>query len=262
MKLPPGETNTSPYTLNPLETYLGRGNYERLAGTHSSYETICDLIAKTDPATIIAVDGPSNGGKTTFTETFIDFYRTQNIPITFIPLDYFLTDRRTRSDLTAAIAEGRIGIDNYSQLAWEQERFRETIQCVKTIAQSSQEVQEIAIPNVYNRQTGDKADTKTISVEPGAIIITEGVGIQIYHHDLFDLTVRVDTYDDKIILERLRMRELQKHDAALRLDDSFLKERLQQVDIPHTHYLRDNAPSAHFVIDTSCFEEMAVYRHR
>ena len=260
MKLPPGEIIPVSNVRNPLEAYLSRGNYERLQGIHASYETISVLIASTSPSTIIAVDGPSNGGKTTLTRSLFDFYKAQSIPVALLPLDFFLTDRSNRNHLSSAIAKGDVKIDDYSSLAWEQDRFREAILQTKILS-NSPKTQELLIPNTYNRQTGDTSDTQAITIEPGAIIITEGVGIQTYHSDLFDVTVRVDTYNNDIIFERLKARELQKADPRIRLDDDFLKKRLDIVDIPHTHHLRAHAPCADFVVDTSNFDQMVIYRH-
>lgn len=38
--------------------------------------------------------------------------------------------------------------------------------------------------------------------------------------------------------------------------------RFDTIDAPHTEYLRANSPNPHFVVDTSNFDDMLVYKHR
>jgi len=262
MKLSPGEGDATGQQLDTLESYLRRGGYEQLDGHHSSYDTICERLIATDPASIVAIDGPSNSGKTSLTGSLVDFYERQGIPVSFIPLDYFLTDRATRNGINQAISEGLLPIADYSAAGWEQGRYRETLLLAKQLAACSSESYSLSIPNVYDRQTGTKEGTKSVIVHPGSIIVTEGVGIQAYHGEFFDSKIRVDASSNDILFRRVLERERQKPEGTPRLPDDFLRTRYEIVDAPHTDYLRMNTPDADFVVDTSNFNEMLLYKHR
>lgn len=261
MKLSPGEGNATSQQFNTLEAYLRRGRYERLDSPHCSYDTICERLITTEPCSIVAIDGPSNSGKTSLTRALVDFYKRQGIPVSFIPLDYFLTDRATRNGINQAISGGLLPIADYSAAGWEQERYRETVLLAKQITESSSASYTLSIPHVYDRQTGTKESTQSVIIHPGSILVTEGVGIHAYHGEFFDSKIRVDANSNDILLRRVLERERQKPEGALRLPDDFLQTRYEIVDAPHTDYLRMNTPNADFVVDTSNFDGMLLYKH-
>jgi hypothetical protein len=91
--------------------------------------------------------------------------------------------------------------------------------------------------------------------------VTEGVGIHAYHGEFFDNKIRVDANSNDILFRRVLERERQKPEGASRLPDDFLQTRYEIVDAPHTDYLRMNTPDADFVVDTSNFSEMLLYKH-
>lgn len=259
MKFLTGEGNTTDQQLATLGSYLQRGGYVKLGIPHASYDTICEqLIIR--PSSIVAVDGPSNGGKTSLTKALVGFCEKQGLPVSFVPLDYFLTDRATRNVINQAIAEGRLSIADYSAAGWEQGRYRATILLAKRLAECSPEPCVLSVPNAYDRQTGTKAHTESIVVYPGSIIVTEGVGIQAYHGELFDNKIRVDASSNDILLKRVLERERQKPARTSRLSDDFLQSRYAVVDAPHTNYLRTLHPNADFVVDASRFGEMLLYK--
>lgn len=262
MRVSPGEGGVTNQKNDTLESYLRRGAYERLSGCHSSYDTIRERLIATEPSSIVAIDGPSNSGKTSLTRSLVDFYEGQGVPVSFIPLDYFLTDRATRNAINRAISEGLLSIADYSAAGWEQERYRETLQLAKQLAAYGSESYTLSIPHVYDRQTGTKESTETVVVHPGSIIVTEGVGIHAYHGEFFDSKIRVDASSNDILFRRVLERERQKPEGMLRLPDDFLQTRYETVDAPHTDYLRANTPDADFVVDTSNFNEMLLYVHR
>jgi uridine kinase len=262
MKLSPGEGTANGRQLGTLEAYLQRGGYEKLDDSHSSYDTICERLIATDPSSIVAIDGPSNGGKTSLTKALVGFYESQGIPVSFIPLDYFLTDRATRNGINQAISAGSLAIADYSEAGWEQARYRETLLLAKQLSEHGSEPSVLSIPNAYDRRTGTKEGTESVIVQPGSIIVTEGVGIQAYHSEFLDYKIRVDASDNDILLRRVLERERQKPEGTSRLTDDFLQMRYGIVDAPHTDYLRMNTPSADFVVDTSNFSEMQLYKHR
>ena len=261
MKLPPGEGEIARPQLGTLEGYLRRGGYERIGATYSSYDEICEQLIDTSPGSLVAIDGPTNGGKTTLMKALVGFYERQGIPVAFIPLDHFLTDRATRSGINQAISEGQLAIADYSAAGWEQERYRETILLAQEIARHSSEPFALPIPNAYDRQTGTKESVQSVVIHPGSVIVTEGVGIQTYHGEFFDTKIRVDVHDDATLLKRVLGRERQKPESVTRLPDDFLQMRYEVVDAPHTEHLRTNAPVADFVIDTSDFDELLLYKH-
>lgn len=261
MKLSPGEGDVTGRQLGTLEAYLQRGRYERLDDLHTSYDTMCEQLITTDPSSIVAIDGPSNSGKTSLTKALVGFYERQGIPVSFIPLDYFLTDRSTRNAINQAISEGRLPIADYSEAGWEQGRYRETLLLAKQLAERSSESYSLSIPNVYDRRTGTKESTKSVIIHPGSIIVTEGVGIQAYHGEFFDNKIRVDANSNDILFRRVLERERQKPEVASRLPDDFLQTRYEIVDAPHTDFLRMNTPDADFVVDTSNFSGMLLYKH-
>lgn len=261
MRLSPGEGGATDQRFDTLEAYLRRGRYEQLDGPHSSYDTICGRLITTDPSSIVAIDGPSNSGKTSLTRALVGFYERQGIPVSFIPLDYFLTDRPTRNGIDQVIYEGLLPIADYSAAGWEQERYRETILLAKQIAARSSEPYALSIPDVYDRQTGTKEGTQAVIIHPGSIIVTEGVGIHAYHGEFFDNKIRVDANSNDILFKRVLERERQKPEGTPRLPDDFLRTRYEIVDAPHTDFLRANTPEADFVVDTSNFSEMLLYKH-
>lgn len=245
-----------------FEAYLRRGNYERLETTHDSYEAICDIVASSDPATVIAIDGPSNAGKTSLTRAIAAYYEGHGIPVSLIPLDYFLTDRDTRNKIVQAVAGKSMTIDGYSSVAWEQERYRASIAKAKELAMwSSEEAASLSITEAYNRLTGRKDSTHTIPVQAGGIILTEGVGIHAYHDDLFDIRIRVDTHQPDTLLGRVLRREQEKPLEAQQSED-YLRHRYDLIHAPHTSHLRTKTPEVDYVIDTSSFDAMALYRRR
>lgn len=261
MKLPAGEADVPRPRLDTLNAYLQRGEYE-LPDIHTSYDTISKHLATNNPASLIAVDGPSNGGKTSLARALVNFYEVRGVPVSFIPLDYFLADRAARKGINQAITEGRLSIADYSAAGWEQDRYRETVLRAKDIATHAVEAQTIAIPHAYSRQTGTKEDTQNVTIQPGSIVVTEGVGIQTYHGDFFDTKIRVDTRNESTLLSRVLEREQQKPEGVSRLDDQFLRMRYETIDVPHTAYLRTNTPVADFLVDTSDFDEILLYKHR
>lgn len=258
MKLPAGEVHYEP-SHNNLNYYLKRGAYEMVA-SRLSYNTLCNHVALTDPASVIALDGPTNGGKTSLANAFVDFYLGHGVPVAFVPLDYFLTDRGIRHHIMQDIMWGRAGVADYSSLAWEQERYRNSVLTVKRIAATCRGPQIFDIPNSYNRRTG-RADTlHSIVIHPGSIIVTEGVGLHAYHSAFFDRTLWIDASDTDVILERVLERERQKSEDN-RLADDFLRARYEIVDAPHTTFLRSISSVADFVVDTLSFDNLLLYKH-
>lgn len=261
MKKIPGEHNNS-VADDTFEAYLRRGNYERMNTSYSSYEAIADIVASSDPATVIAIDGPSNAGKTSLTKAIAAHYEACGIPVSLIPLDYFLTDRETRNRIVQAMASESLTIDGYSDVAWEQERYRESIKRAKEIAlQASKAIGLVSIDNAYNRLTGRKDSSHSIPIQTGGIILTEGVGIHAHHDDLFDIRVRVDTHHPDTLLRRVLGREQEKP-LGTRLPEDYLRRRYDLIDGPHTSHLRSKSPEADYVLDTSNFEAMTLYRRR
>lgn len=257
----PGEYN-NPAADDTFEAYLRRGNYERLDTFHDSYETICDIVASSDPATVIAIDGPSNAGKTSLTKAIAAYYEGHGIPVSLLPLDYFLTDRDTRNEIIKAIADENMTVHDYSGVAWEQERYRASIIRAKEIAlQPSEEAKSLSVLNAYNRLTGRKDSTHSIPVHTGGIILTEGVGIHAYHDELFDIRIRVDTHHPDTLLKRVLGREREKPVEAQQ-PESYLRRRYDLIDAPHTSHLRTKTPEVDYVLDTSSFGAMALYRRR
>lgn len=256
-----GEHNNH-VAADTFEAYLNRGNYERLEAHHRSYETICDIILSSDPAIVIAIDGPSNAGKTSLTKAIAARYERYGIPVSMIPLDFFLTDRETRNGIVQAVEDERLTIDRYSEAAWEQERYRASIARAKEIVlRSSDEASSLTIPDAYSRLTGRKDSAHAIPVQPGGIILTEGVGIHACHDDLFDIRVRVDTHYSHTLLGRVLSRELEKPDDARQPED-YLRRRYALIDAPHTNHLRAKAPEVDYVLDTSNFDAMTLYKRR
>jgi uridine kinase len=259
MTISPGEGNHFTYNTNTLEIYLERGNYECLDEIHSSYYTICEAIAPIEASIVIAIDGPTNGGKTSLANTLVDFYTHHNIPVSLLSLDHFLTDRKTRTAITQSMAEDHFDIADYSHAAWEQDNYRASIALAKQLTMRPTP-QTLTISNSYDRLTGAKERNESIPMFPGGIIITEGVGIHTYHSDLFDVKIRVDTRESETLVRRLLQRERQKPADTLRLDEEFLLHRHNLIDAPHTAFLRDTSPNADFVVDASNFEAMLVHK--
>lgn len=261
MKKIPGEHNNS-VADDTFEAYLRRGSYERLEASHKSYETILDIVASSDPATVIAIDGPSNAGKTSLTKALVARYEAYGIPISLVPLDYFLTDRETRNGIVQDVASESLTIDGYSDVAWEQDRYRESIKRAKEIAlQATEGIGVLSIDNAYNRLTGKKDSDHSIPIQAGGIILTEGVGIHAYHDDLFDIRIRVDTHHPDTLLKRVLGREREKPNNAQQPED-YLRRRYDLIDAPHTSHLRTKSPEVDYVLDTSDFEAMTLYRRR
>lgn len=244
-----------------LHEYLRNDTYEVLR-SRSSYAIICEYLRSATPGSIVAIDGPSNGGKTSLATAFTTFYESRGIPVVFIPLDYFLTDRETRKGINQAISEGFMDIANYSAAAWEQARYHETLLSIRGITAYTSAPHHLTLPDVYDRATGMKDSVQSITIRPGSIILTEGVGIHMYHEKLFDMNIRVDVHDEDILLERVLAREHQKPAGVPQLSDEFLQMRYEVVDAPHTDYLRTYTSPADFVIDTSDFDRMLLYRRR
>jgi uridine kinase len=236
--------------------YLQRGNY-RAIETCASYDEICELLGVASVASVVAIDGPANGGKTSLAESVKKFYRTAGRATCSIPLDYFMIARQARTRIYETIATGDLEISEYSAVGWRQDEYRETLLCAKGIIEHPLRSGAVQIPNAYDRDTGMTDETQTISVISGGVIVTEGVGLHAYHSDLFDLGIRVDAGND-ILLERVIDREQQKP-PRLRLPEDFLTWRYKAVDGPHTNHLRAISPLVDLVIDTSNFSEMIVY---
>jgi|GEM_PF-3136477 len=243
-----------------LEAYLMSGVYELSAGQFESYAKISEVIAYMDAPGVIAVDGPTSSGKTSLTQSLVEHYERQGLPVTILPLDYLLTDRDTRHIAYQSIVEGRMGVAEYSGAAWEHARYRQVLEAATDIMLSAAEPQTLIIPSTYNRSTGRSEITQPVRVYPGGIIITEGVGLHAYHGDLMDSRVRVDVRDDDALLQRIFARE-QLKDPASRLAETYLQWRYTLVDLPHTAYLRSaSSGCADYVVDTSDQVGMLVYK--
>lgn len=261
MNFPPNGNHIHGPQISALDAYLNRGTYEKQPELHSSYNTVCEHIATANPGSVIAIDGPSSGGKTSLTEALVNFYETQGVPVAFLSLDHFLINRQTRGNINHAIREGQLAIPDYSGVGWEQAHYLENIMLAKHLATTSDSPQVLHVPYTYDRQTGENNGVHSLLIHPGSIIITEGVGTHTYHGNSFDKLVRVDTHDGSLLLERVLEREHKKPQGVPRQSDDFLQMRYNIVDAPHTAYLRENAPPADYVLDTTNFDQMLLYKH-
>lgn len=247
--------------MSTLAEYLKYGNYEAV-GIYESYEKVCMAIAPTDAPQVIAVDGPTNSGKSSLTTALVDHYAANGIAVASLPLDYFLTDRETRQEVFRALEAGTIEPSAYSHAAWEHGRYRTCLLAVRAILLGEmKETEEIVVPDAYNRLTGRRDEEKCIPVATGGVIVTEGVGLHAYHSDLFDIRIRTDVADDGALLNRVLARERQKPTGVSRLSDDYLEWRYNLVDGPHTAYLREaSTGTAEIVVDTSQFDGVIVYK--
>jgi uridine kinase len=251
---------TSPNAHQGLPTdYLRRGNYE-IVGACASYEEICKLLGTTSISSVIAIDGPSNSGKTSLAESMANFYKAQGVDACILPLDFFLVNRETRAKIHTRIADGSLDIAGYSAIAWRQDSYEAALLTIKNIINHATRTKSLQIHNVYNRNTGASDETQSITVGTGSIIITEGVGLHTYHADPPCMTVRVDASDDVLLGRVLNREKLKPSDS--RMQEVFLAWRFEAVDRLHTDYLRFVSPFADFVVDTSDFNKMLVYRRR
>ncbi len=244
-----------------LAEYLEDGGYTALDTTFSSYEAVCEVVAPPEAPQIVAIDGPTNSGKTSLTTALTNFYSERESPVSFLPLDYFLTDRDVRNGVFQALEAGEIDTSEYSHVAWEQYKYRACLLAAgHMLKQEVATTQSVVVPDAYDRLTGKKDQERSIAIPLGGILLTEGVGLHAYHNGLFDVRIRTDIQDDNSLLDRVLEREHQKPPGTPRLDDAYLEWRYNLVDAPHTSYLRDtSAGRADFVIDTTDFTNMVIY---
>jgi len=236
---------------NNITAYVHAGNYIKI-GEFQNFESIFSQIVPPAGPYSIGIDGPASGGKTTVTDALTKYYSAKNIPVTVLPLDFFMSDRNVRSKLNNDIAQGIIPIDSYSLHGWDHPRYLQYLKMLKEIIeQKSGSIKHISIQNAYSRKSGKRDKNETRTVVPQGIVITEGTGIHLYHKELFDLSIRVDVNNTKILLNRVVSREKEKPvESQLTVD--YLLERYQNTDVPHAAYLRNQTQRvADIVIDTS-----------
>ncbi|HEX7963000.1 MAG TPA: hypothetical protein VF466_00255 [Candidatus Saccharimonadales bacterium] len=238
--------------------YMERGRFASFEPVFEQYLPAGEVLGSLAVPAVVAIDGPTNAGKTVFANKLADFYTARGLRVVRLPLDLFLQDRASRHAIYEAVAAGAMDIADYSQAAWEQDRYEVNIQLVRG-ALTAINKGPLTIARAYDRQTGRKDRTEEIDLQWPGVILTEGVGIHSYHSGLFDLMVRVDVPDDGVLWQRVLGRERQKPPEH-RLDEAYLKWRYDSVDAPHTAHLRElSAGRAHVVVDTADFNDMVVY---
>lgn len=243
-----------------LDAYLTAGAYTELPGPFGTYEEICKATLPLDGPLIIAVDGPTNGGKTGFADGLRQFYASRGRHVSLVGLDHFLTDRTTRNGIFDQIARGDMDIADYSQVAWHFDRYHEAMERVRGVLHGEEPEQPLIIRDAYDRTTGTSSLIHMVPVFAGGIVITEGVGLHAYQADMADVHVRVDVHSDEQLLDRVLARELQKPTAS-RLDTAYLTWRYNLVDRQHTAHLRAASLAvAEVVVDTTDFADMVVYK--
>lgn len=241
-----------------VTNYLRHGIYE-FVGAGSLYEEVCSLFdIPENSGTIVGIDGPANGGKSSIAEALLEQYARKKVPTVFIPLDYFMRERSVRNELTDRIQRKKMSMFDYSLEGWDHERYRAIMDSVIAAAHGSDK-ETIMVTDTYDRETGRCTKERAINVVPGSIIITEGTGLHAYHDDLLSVKIRVDVGSREDLEARLLSRE-QKKQVDMRLDPLFLKERYAIVDAPHTRLLRNASTGrAEYVVDTTS-ESMKVYK--
>lgn len=247
-----------------LTEYLVRGDYEASSATYASYDEVCADVAPDGVSQIIAVDGPTNSGKSSVAQALIDHYTANGIAVAALPLDYFLTDRQTRQGVFEALEAGEADASTYSHAAWEHDKYRTCLLAARSILLGEVgDTETLVIPDTYNRVTGKRDEEKSVRIPAGGVVVTEGVGLHAYHSEFFDMRIRTDVGDDGMLLGRVLARERQKPVGALRLSDGYLAWRYNLVDAPHTVYLRElSAGTAEAVVDTSRFDDVIVYKRK
>lgn len=242
-----------------FENYLEQGSYEATGQVFGSYQEICQEIGGIVMPPVIAIDGPTTSGKSSLSQALLTHLIQHETSAASLPLDYFLSARTERSTVFKDVIGGLIDISEYSLAAWDHTRYQAYLSRLLEMTATITEPAQLTLTNTYDRTTGEADAPRTIQVQPGAVIVTEGVGLHAYHEPFFDIQIRTDLRGEDI-LQRVLDREHQK-DSSHRLPDEYLGWRLEHIDFPHSRYLRDaTAGQADIVIDTSVADAMLVYK--
>jgi uridine kinase len=247
--------------INLMDMYLKSGLYKQLSA-FGSYASVCEKIAPDHGPHIIGIDGPASGGKTSLAKALEKFYLDRNIPVSYFPLDHFLTNRDFRNSLYDPISKGHLTLHDYTFKGWDHEKYYEFLESAKKIlGRKSSTSKTFVIENAYNRQTGVQDHLEKITIYPGGILIAEGTGIHVVHDKILDLKIRVDVRTIDTLFNRVLNREHLK-DREKRLNNEFVLDRYTIIDLPHREVLaKETAGMADFVIDTTDSNNMLVYKN-
>ena len=242
-----------------FDSYLEAGPYEQLSRVSSTFDEVCRIIGPLAVAETFAIDGPTNSGKTSLSTALLKRCEVECRPASFLPLDYFLFDRATRDDITKSISQKQHRVADYSLAAWDHESYGYYIVAAEEILNGASSA-ILTIPNAYDRQTGRRDHAQTVPVYSGGVLILEGVGLHVYHNQVPSVSIRTDVSDDNILLQRVLERGKHKL-SGKKLDDDYLRKRHMAVDDEHTRYLRQCSRGyADFVVDSSTFDRIKVYK--
>src|SRR5689334_12173948 len=112
---------------------LDGSQYEPSSQPYRAYAAVCEAIGSTVAPAIIAVDGPTNSGKTTLATSLAEFYAGSGLHVARLPLDLFLVDRSARNAVFQEVADGGLDIADYSNAAWDQARYRSYLEIIKAV---------------------------------------------------------------------------------------------------------------------------------
>lgn len=199
---------------------------------------------------IIAINGPTAGGKSTFSKKLQEYLKQYGYNVEILPLDWFLTERKKRNEYKERVKKGESSIGDYYKWSYEIPRFHTLLTKIRKILNSKDE-KRINIKNTYVRDTGLKNGNEYINLTKKTILIVEGVGaVNKDTKDCFDLSIFCDVDDNSTIMQRLNDRENEKP-AEKRLSPDFVKERFGVIDYHMTSLYRlENIEYHDFVIET------------
>jgi len=156
-----------------------------------------------------------------------------------------------------------LDISRYTSLAWNMEEYYKVI---KTIYKMKQQVNKnamsLVVNDIYDRGSGEKTGSKSITISHSDIIIIEGTSaIDKTSLQFFDLAIRLDVEPSRVLLERVVTREAEKHTNTIPAMN--LEKRFNLIDLPHLKYSRQFTLENHyaFVVDNSNFDRIVLYQN-
>ena len=209
---------------------------------------------------LVGVDGSVTAGKTHTAASLKEYAKRSGTDAILIHGDWFMAPRSVRQQETEQAVRGSYSNEKYDIRNCDFPAIGRVYKQICDFLQTNDSTGAVTIPNAYDRNTGLCDKTITLQLNRQSIIVFEGTGVlRAGMNPRFDIAIRVDinTYDQTI--ERLMSRESEKNPTH-RLDETFVKQRYDLIDLHYDQYLRNRDSSIFdILLDTSDPDLMKLY---
>lgn len=209
------------------------------SGQADIVEYLARELTRTPATTRVAVSGASNSGKTYTTKALKKRIEDSGRKVAVVSLDWFLRNRDVRKLIIDAVAAGKIPLSLYQRLAWDMNRYQVFLEEFNAfLAEGNTGTFSYEIKDAYSRETGKNDQKMVIEIEPGSVVLFEGVS-SVDEDTLryFEQTILIDNENEQSIIQASLNREREKAPEN-QLSEDVVVRRLRAVDLPRAAHFR------------------------